>query len=305
MYYKIGERIEPFEPTTFDNIPFQYIAVIGSEEWISSNRKFDMGIEWDINVDEISATGCEVNIDSLTGTFYIPSRDNINEVYHKFAFALDEKGIVFIDDEGFASKIIEKLSRSKKYINPCLEKFIYDFLESIIHRDYKILEKFEIKLDSMEDDILKGEDEESVIELSDIRSQIRDLRIHYAQLLDLSQELEENENEFFKEDNERYFHLVSQRVRTLYDMTTSLADYTSQIRDLGQAQIDLKQNKIMTILTVITSIFMPLTLIAGWYGMNFVYMPEFQSPIAYPIVICVSVLIVIVSLIFFKRKKWL
>ena len=88
-------------------------------------------------------------------------------------------------------------------------------------------------------------------------------------------------------------------------MTTSLADYTAQIRDLSQAQIDLKQNKIMTILTVITSIFMPLTLIAGWYGMNFVYMPEFQSPVAYPIVIGVSVMIVIVSLIFFKRKKWL
>jgi magnesium transporter len=305
MYYKIGERIEPFEPKTFDNIPFQYIAVIGSEEWISSNRKFNMGIEWDINLDDISNTGCEVNIDSLTGTFCIPSRDKINEVYHNFAFALDEKGIVFIDDEGFASKIIERIAKTKKYINPCLEKFLYDFLESIIHRDYKILEKFEIKLDAMEDDILKGEAEESIIELSDIRSQIRDLRIHYAQLLDLSQELEENENEFFKEDNERYFHLVAQRVRTLYDMTTSLADYTAQIRDLSQAQIDLKQNKIMTILTVITSIFMPLTLIAGWYGMNFVYMPEFQSPVAYPIVIGVSVLIVIVSLIFFKRKKWL
>lgn len=305
MYYKIGERIEPFEPKTFENIPFQYIAVIGSEEWISSNRKFNMGIEWDINLDDISNTSCEVNIDSLTGTFCIPSRDRINEVYHNFAFALDEKGVVFIDDEGFASKIIERLAKSKKYINPCLEKFLYDFLESIIHRDYKILEKFEIKLDTMEDDILKGEAEESIIELSDIRSQIRDLRIHYAQLLDLSQELEENENEFFKEDNERYFHLVSQRVRTLYDMTTSLADYTAQIRDLSQAQIDLKQNKIMTILTVITSIFMPLTLIAGWYGMNFVYMPEFQSPVAYPIVIGVSVLIVIISLIFFKRKKWL
>ena len=98
MYYKIGERIEPFEPKTFDNIPFQYIAVIGSEEWISSNRKFNMGIEWDINLDDISNTGCEVNIDSLTGTFCIPSRDKINEVYHNFAFALDEKGIVFIDD---------------------------------------------------------------------------------------------------------------------------------------------------------------------------------------------------------------
>lgn len=305
MYYKIGERIEPFEPTSFENIPFQYIAVITSEEWVSSNRKFNMGIEWDINVDEITSTGAEVNIDSLTGTFCIPSREVFSERYHNFAFALDEKGIVFVDDEGFASKIIERISKTKKYINPCLEKFLYDFLESIIHRDYKILEKFELKLDAMEDEILNGDSEDSIKELSEIRSNIRDLRIHYAQLLDLSQELEENENEFFSENNERYFHLVCQRVQTLYDMTTSLSDYTTQIRDLSQAQIDLKQNKIMTVLTVITSIFMPLTLIAGWYGMNFVYMPEFKSPAAYPVVIIVSIMIVIVSLIFFKKKKWL
>ena len=305
MYYKIGERIEKFEPTTFENIDFKYIAVIGSEEWTNSNRKFDMGIEWDINTEEISSTHIDVNIDSMTGTFSIPSRKNIFGPAHKFAFALDEKGVVFIDDEGFAPKIIEKIAKTKKYINPCLERFLYDFLESIIHRDYQLLEKFDVRLDAIEQEVLKGEGEDSLRELSDIRSELRELRIHYAQLLDMSQELEEDENEFFNDDNERYFHLVGQRVQTLHDMTSSLSDYTAQIRDLYQAQMDLKQNRIMTILTVITSIFMPLTLIAGWYGMNFVYMPEFQSPVAYPIVIGVSVMIVIISLIFFKRKKWL
>ena len=61
----------------------------------------------------------------------------------------------------------------------------------------------------------------------------------------------------------------------------------------------------MTVLTVVTTIFMPLTLIVGWYGMNFKYMPELDWVWGYPIVIAVSVLIVIGSLIFFKRKKWL
>lgn len=305
MYYKIGERIEQFEPTTFENIDFQYVAVIDSNEWIGSNRKFDMGIEWDINLDEITDTHAEVNIDSVTGTFSVPSRDNISGARHKFAFALDEKGVVFIDDEGFAQKIVDKLVKSKKYINPCLERFLYDFLESIIHRDYKIIEKFDSRLDKIEQDVLSDNGTDPGRELSDIRSELRDLRTHYAQLLDLSQEFEENENEFFKEDNERYFHLVFQRVQTLHDMTASLADYTSQIRDLNQTQIDLKQNRIMTILTVVTSIFMPLTLITGWYGMNFVYMPELKEAIAYPIIIGLSITIFVGSLIFFKLKKWL
>ena len=67
----------------------------------------------------------------------------------------------------------------------------------------------------------------------------------------------------------------------------------------------MKQNRIMTVLTVVTAIFMPLTLIVGWYGMNFVYMPELQSPFGYPAVMVVSLLIVLFCLIFFKKKKWL
>ena len=85
----------------------------------------------------------------------------------------------------------------------------------------------------------------------------------------------------------------------------SLLDYTNQIRDTYQSRLDVKQNRIMTVLTVVTTVFMPLTLIVGWYGMNFKYMPELNSVWGYPIVIGVSVLIVVVSIVFFKRRKWL
>ena len=74
---------------------------------------------------------------------------------------------------------------------------------------------------------------------------------------------------------------------------------------LSREKLDVKQNRTMALLTVITTIFMPLTLIAGWYGMNFKYMPELEYKWAYPAVIAVSIIIVIVSLLFFKKKKWL
>ena len=86
---------------------------------------------------------------------------------------------------------------------------------------------------------------------------------------------------------------------------TSLREYVAQLRDLIQARLDVKQNKIMTVLTVITSIFLPLTLIAGWYGMNFKYMPELEWKYSYPAVIVISAVIVVVCLWWFKRKKWL
>ena len=78
-----------------------------------------------------------------------------------------------------------------------------------------------------------------------------------------------------------------------------------QLRDLIQSDIDVRQNRIMTLLTIITSIFLPLTLIAGWYGMNFRYMPELEWVWGYPAVIVISILIVVGSLIWFRKKKWL
>ena len=138
---------------------------------------------------------------------------------------------------------------------------------------------------------------------NEIRGDIRDLRIHYEQLQDLGQELEENENGFFSEDNLRYFRMFSSRVDRLYDAATHLRDYTIQLNDLYQSQLDVKQNRIMTVLTVVTTIFMPLTLIVGWYGMNFKYMPELDWKFSYPIVIALSIFIVVGSMIFFKVKK--
>ncbi|MBQ5311065.1 MAG: magnesium transporter CorA, partial [Oscillospiraceae bacterium] len=115
----------------------------------------------------------------------------------------------------------------------------------------------------------------------------------------------ENDNNFFKANNLRYSHLVIQRIASLHDMASSLRDYSIQVRDLYQSRLDVKQNRIMTVLTVVTTVLTPLTVIAGWYGMNFVYMPELSSKYGYPAVIILSILIVAVSLIFFKKKKWL
>ena len=141
--------------------------------------------------------------------------------------------------------------------------------------------------------------------LNDIRSFLMDMRIHYEQLLDFGQELEENENGFFKEENLRYFRLFTERVMRLMDQVNSLRDYTVQLRELFSTQLDIRMNRIMTVLTIVTVIFMPLTLIVGWYGMNFEYMPELQWRYSYVVVILVSAAILIGGIVWFRKKKWL
>ena len=213
--------------------------------------------------------------------------------------------MVFIDGSGRAVEMIETIRRTKRYRKSSLERFLYDFLEQIIGNDMHLMEQREKELDDYEDRILAEEEHVDLARINEIRGDVRELRIHYEQLIDLVQELEENENGFFAEENLRYFRLFMNRMARLHDTAASLAEHTMQVRDLYQAQLSARQNRTVTLLTVVTTVILPLTLIVGWYGMNFRYMPELDKPWGYPAVIVVSVAIVVVSLWFFKKKKWL
>ena len=303
MYYLIRNTLEECSAEQCHDAGSPYVAVLTTEQWMEQNENFDMGIDTDMGADDFFTTKAEVNYDSLTGTFCIPVQSSLTGTEQRFAFALDETGIVFIDDSKNALSLVKRIQRNKKWRKPSLERFLYDFLETIIHNDLKIMQRYERELESIEREIMDNAEEAHIQRNNEIRGDIRDLRIHYEQLLDFGQELEENENGFFEEDNIRYFHMFSSRVDRLYNAATHLRDYTIQLNDLYQSQLDVKQNRIMTVLTVVTTIFMPLTLIVGWYGMNFKYMPELESQIGYPLVIIISLIIVAGSLAFFKIKK--
>ena len=302
--YRIKEKMEPVTPKDFKNLPYQYVVTMKSAEWTRRKEKFDIGMDLDPDLQDTGSTRAEVNYDSVTGGFNIPARENVPGENHAFSFSLDEKGIIFIDDEGFCNSIIRRIAGTKRLYNPCLERFLYDFLEQIIFHDREMLEGYDHTLDELEDRILDGNTEGVLEQIADIRNDLRDLKIHYTQLIDVCQEFEENENHFFKAENERYFHLVAQRIERLLEMLLTLVDFTIQLREFCQSKIDEKQNRNLAFLTIISSIFMPLTLIAGWYGMNFKYMPELDKVWAYPLVFVVSVMIVVICIVFFKKNKW-
>lgn len=305
MYYLIRQSLVPVDFAKMKTSGEQYVAVLTPAQWVIQKESFDMGIDIEPQTDEIHSTKAEVNYDSLTGTFSIPDRSDLEET-SRFAFALDEKGVVFIDEGGTALKIIDDIRRTKKWRLPSLERFLYDFLEQIVNLDRDLLEQYDSELSKIEDNIEREDEIPGDVErVNEVRGDLRVLRVHYEQLLDFTQELEENENNFFKPDNLRYFRLFSNRIERFRDTAKAIGDHAVQIRDIYKAHLDIKQNRIMTVLTVVTTIFMPLTLIVGWYGMNFRYMPELESAWGYPVVIAVSALILVGSLLYFKKKKWL
>ena len=302
MYYLIESTLKECDSITGASQP--YVAILTPDQWLLQRGDFDQGIDLDFETLNIHTTMAEVNYDSITGSFAIPYDNKGTADYKKFAFVINERGIIFIDSGNSAAEIINRISLTRKWRMPSLERFIYDFLEEIISGDLSILEQYEKQL-ALQDKAINSKQETDLEPTNIIRDHLRILRTHYDRLIDLAQELEENENDFFTEENIRYFSLFSKRAGRLYDMASSLLDYTSQIRDDYEAGTADKQNHIMTILTVVTTIFSPLTLITGWYGMNFKHMPELDSVYAYPVVILTSLAIAILSLLYFRHKKWL
>ena len=305
MYYKIRTVLEEVKQEEIFEGEGCYVAVISPEEWARDKEKFNMGIDLEFDTVNLFMTKAEVNYDSLTGSFLVPDRNDLLENSDSFAFALDEKGIVFIDQNGYTETFVRKIAATKKWRAPSLERFIYDFLEMIISGDLTILERYEDEISTIEDRILEGNLAGELERNNEIRGELLQLKMHYEQLIDLGQELSENENEFFLTDNLRFFELFTARVLRLQGIVSTLREYTGQVRELYQSELSVKQNRIMTVLTVVTTIIMPLTLITGWYGMNFKYMPELDSPLAYPIVIGVVILMAISGILYFKKKKWL
>lgn len=179
------------------------------------------------------------------------------------------------------------------------------FFNSLTANDVYDLEKVENSITELEDRILtdthtNADRSQSIIAL---RRELLKMKRYYEQLSFVLSELAENENDTIPPELQKRFAAVDRRSDYLLNFVLHLREYTTQVREAYQAQIDIEQNQIMKLFTVITTIFLPLTLIVGWYGMNF-KMPEYEWNWGYACVIAISVLIVIGSILLFKKKKW-
>jgi magnesium transporter len=183
------------------------------------------------------------------------------------------------------------------------KKVILSVIDDMTRDDFSVLGKMEDDLSDIEDMVSRNEVASGVEDISELRQKIRPMKRFFEHLLDAIEDLHENENEFFLETDLKYAARIYGRVDRLYRNVLNLRDYVTQVREAYQSQIDIGLNNVMKTFTVITAIFLPLTLLAGWYGMNLI-MPEFDWHYGYAFVIVLSIFIISFCLIIFKKKKW-
>lgn len=178
-------------------------------------------------------------------------------------------------------------------------------LNSILGEHLHMIEDIENALSDIDEEILENRMDNFNQRTSVLRNHLRYLAHYYEQLMDVCDELLEDENNFFAQQEIHHLRILADRINRLHSSVHMLKEYMLQIREAWQSQMDMNLNHIMYIFTVVTTIFLPLTLIVGWYGMNFQDMPELTWRYGYAMIIVISIMIIIACLWFFHKKKLL
>ena len=187
--------------------------------------------------------------------------------------------VVVIDDEDH--HISEVFQSSSDYVlekGVSITRLVYYFLSELISRDYQYIEDLQEEIEDLESHDSEEESIHFTNQLRQLSKELLLLRNYYDNLVIIGEDLQMNHHHIFEDDDMRYFEIFTRRIERLSNNVQMLRELLSQAYEAHQSKLDYKLNKTMQFFTVVTTVFMPLTLIAGWYGMNFKNMPELSSP---------------------------
>jgi magnesium transporter len=306
MIYSINNNI--LIEDSIDNISLnnnkQFLGVITFEQLESVVDK--IGINERIFYECIN--GRTSKFESYEGFDYIylkiPNGKNILKPSRKVCIFFTKNLLAFIcNEEPIINDIIAKNISGEIKITT-LSKILYTFFDKLTSKDAYYIENIEQEITELEESLITSKNDNYLNKIIVLRKKLLKLKRYYERLINIAELIEENDNGLIDKKAIKYFRIFTNRTNRLYQGVNNLRDYVTQVREAYQAQVDISQNQLMKLFTVVTTIFLPLTLIVGWYGMNF-NMPEYNFKYGYPLVIGISICIVALCILLFKKKKWL
>ena len=307
LFYRLGDPVTEIsvDEISEDSITAGYIS---GAELKEIYRRFDFApdtVENSQSASPLFRTGAEIHNDYTFTELRVASdsgEDDCISVYLKKNFLL----VIDIRDRDGSTRnsffsAIRRFPASKLKT----EKVVCCFLEALISGGTEKIETMRNAMAEMEEAVVTDSaGNEFGSELIDLKKKLLRLQTYYEQILDVTETLEENENEIFSPGNLFYFSNLSKKVERLKNDVNSLNNALDHLQDAYSAFLDVKMNRTMKVLTVLTTLFFPLTIIVGWYGMNFQSMPEFTWRFGYIYVITLSVVVVVVLSLLAKKNKW-
>jgi len=203
-------------------------------------------------------------------------------------------------------QIRDRIRKSKGRIRKMGPDYLcYALLDAIVDNYFVILEKFGEKIESMEEEVIDNPTEQTVHQIHSLKSEMIALRKSIWPLRELINGLQKSDSSLINETTDIFMRDVYDHTIQIIDTIESFRDMVSGMLDIYLSSLSNKMNAVMKVLTIIATLFIPLTFVAGIYGMNFKYMPELEWRWSYPIVWLIMIVVAVVMLCYFKRKKWL
>lgn len=279
------------------------LNIITADEFKGNKAQYKNSSEMVHSLSSIRYCRAETHEDALEGVLRIPRKDESREPLFSFGFYMDKDALTLIGDKDALNSYALKYGNYIKQLQSP-EKLLLFFLEKIIEDDIIYLSHIDMAMDDMEEKLLSGDDGSFLQELTKFRRKLSELNAFYVQTEEISQSVQSEICDCLIKENEAWQSLAT-RLNRLQSYVGLLHEYALQLTELYQSEQAGRQNKVISILTVVTTIFLPLTLLTGWYGMNFSGMPELHWKYGYLAAACASAVIVIFEIIYFKRKKML
>jgi magnesium transporter len=280
----------------------QYLWIIGTKELSTVSADLCLGETFikEIQSGDVSKFESHDGFDFIT--LNIPADLFAEGESQRVCLYLSESVLVFFCDHDV---VLEKLlseyaEEPQKKMG--LARILHQYFDRVTYDDSLALKKIEQEITALEETLIVSKKSDFNF-LANYRKKLLELKTYYEQLLEIFEAIEQDENGLIGKTELRFFRILAGRANRLYNGVVNLRDYVTQVREAYQTQIDINLNSVMKVFTVITSVFFPLTLIVGWYGMN-LKMPEFGWQYGYAFVIGISIATAIATLLYFKKKKW-
>ena len=215
--------------------------------------------------------------------------------------------ISFQEDVGDVfDQVRDRIRNNKGKIRKMSADYLaYSLIDAIVDNYFLILEKIGERIESIEEELISEPSNKTVRMIHAIKGELIFLRRSVWPLRELISNLEKAESSLINDSTGPYFRDIYDHTIQVIDTVESFRDMVSGMLDIYLSSISNRMNAVMKVLTIIATIFIPLTFIAGVYGMNFKFMPELEWRSGYFIVLGIMAAVAVAMLGYFKRKKWL
>ncbi|WP_020561745.1 magnesium/cobalt transporter CorA [Methylosarcina fibrata] len=232
----------------------------------------------------------------------------LNVIYEQISLLVLEN-IVFTFKEKpdqVLDPIISRLGNGKSHLRGMGTDYLaYIIMDAVVDEYFVLQDSFDETIEAIEDELLVNPTAQTLATIQKIKRELIILRRSVSPLRELLASIQRSDSPLLDERTKRYFTDVYDHAIRIIEAIESYRDLIAGMLDIYLSSISNKMNETMKVLTVFASIFIPLTFIAGVYGMNFDYMPELKWKWSYPVLWSVFILISVLLLQFFKKKKWL